>query len=69
MSGIVCYVGRELCKGNLTAALQTMKKRGNSVAGAALQQKNFVSIVSNGTSGLCDEIQKYDGATALITAE
>lgn len=69
MSGIVCYIGRELCKGNLTAALQTMKKRGNSVAGAALQQKNFVSIVSNGISGLYDEIQKYDGDSTFGIAE
>ncbi len=69
MSGIVCYVGRELCKGNLTAALQAMKKRGDSVAGAVLQQKNFVSVVSNGTLGLCDEIQKIDGDSTFGIAE
>lgn len=49
--------------------LANYEKRGNSVAGAALQQKNFVSIVSNGTSGLCDEIQKYDGDSTFGIAE
>lgn len=70
MSGIICYVGRELCKNNIADALQKMKRRGNSIAGAAFGQKEFALVASdNGVFGFADEIRNYGGDSTLAIAE